>query len=115
MYSGNSATSKDSDIYFSPDGSVKGIAGKPVAKEAIEGTWSVISNEICVYTFKSKQPGSFCDCYQWWRIGRRAFSLWTRRSDGSTVDAKNDYRVGEEGNLKIGDLVSTRYGAAPGF
>jgi Protein of unknown function (DUF995) len=115
MYSGNTAVWQDSDIYFSPDGSVKGILGKPTAKAAIEGSWSVNENKICVYTFRSKQPGSFYECYQWWRDGKRAISSWSPRSDGSTADATNGFRFGEEKSLKAGDLVSNRYSSAPGF
>jgi hypothetical protein len=115
LYAGNSAIWKDSDIYFAPDGSAKGIFGKPMAKAAIEGTWSVSDNKICVYTFRSKMPGSFCDCYQWWRDGKSTISLWSTRSDGSIADATNGYQVDEEKNLKPGDLISVRYGSAPGF
>jgi hypothetical protein len=115
MYSGNTAVWADSDIYFAPDGSIKGILGKPAAKNIIEGTWAIEGNTFCLYTFRSKAQVSSCDCYLWWRDGKRAISLWSPRSDGAPVDAANGYRLGEERNLKVGDLVSARYSAAPGL
>lgn len=113
IYSGNSAIWKDSDVYFAPDGSLKGIFGKPTIKALMVGTWSVNGNEICIYTFRTKEPNSFRDCYQYWSEGRRVIALRSIRSDGSAVDQSNGYHVGEEGNLKPGDLVSARYMAAP--
>ncbi|WP_158815977.1 DUF995 domain-containing protein [Methylocapsa sp. S129] len=113
IYSGNTLISKYYDIYFAADGSIKGIFGKPSTKALIQGSWSVSGNEICMYTFRSKEPNSFRDCYQYWQDGRRIIALWSVHSDGSTVDQNGGYSVGEDRNLKSGDLISARYSAAP--
>jgi hypothetical protein len=111
MYSGNSAIWKDSDVYFLPDGSVQGVFGKPTVTDLIVGSWSVSGNEICVYTFQTKQPTPFRDCYQYWRDGKRIIALWSIHADGSAVDSNNGYHSGED-RLKPGDLVSDKYQAA---
>jgi hypothetical protein len=114
IYSGNSEITKDADLYFAPDGSVKGIFGKPKSNALIEGSWSVSGNEICIYTFKGKERNSFRDCYQYWIDGKRVIVLWSIHSDGSTVDQINGYHVGEEKNFKPGDVVSDKYDATTG-
>lgn len=113
LYSGNTAIWKYSDLYFKADGSVEGTFGKPTITAKIDGTWSVINNEICIYTFRTKEPNSFRDCYQYWENGRNIISLWSIHSDGSPVDQNNGYHGGEDRNLKSGDLVSGKYPAAP--
>jgi hypothetical protein len=113
IYAGNTVISKNFDAYFALDGSIKGLFGKPTVKALIEGSWSVAGNEICMYTFRSREPDSFRDCYQYWQDGRRVVALWSIHSDGSAVDQTNGYHVGEEKSLKAGDLVSDKYAASP--
>ncbi len=114
LYSGNSAISKNSDIFFEPDGSLKGIFGKPKVTDTIVGSRSVSGNEICLYTFRRKEPNSLRDCYQYWIDKKRTLTLWSIHGDGSAADQSDGYYVGEESNLKPGDLVSSEYAAAPG-
>ena len=113
LFQGNSAIWKDEDIYFAPDGSVKGIFGKPTVKALIVGSWSVNDNELCVYTFRSKEKDPFRDCYQYWSDKKRIITLWSMHSDDSAPDQDNGYYFGEEKKLKPGDLVTDRYTAAP--
>jgi len=111
LYSGNTAIWKDSNVYFAPDGSIKGLFGKPKINALMEGSWSVTGNEICIYTFKTKDPNFNRDCYQYWLDGKRIVALWSAHSDSSAVDQNNGYHFGEEKNLSPGDLVSEKYTA----
>jgi hypothetical protein len=109
LYSGNTAIWKDSDVYFAPDGSIKGLFGKPQIKALMEGSWSVSGNEICVYAYKGKEPSFYRDCYQYWLDGKRIVALWSGHSDNSAVDQIDGYHFGEEKKLNPGDLVSEKY------
>jgi hypothetical protein len=111
LYSGNTAIRKDSDIYFAPDGSIKGVFGKPQVKAFIEGSWSVTANEICMYIYKGKDPNFYRDCYQYWLDGKRIVALWSGHSDNSAVDQNDGYHFGEEKALSPGDLVSEKLSA----
>jgi Protein of unknown function (DUF995) len=111
IYSGKTAVWKDSDVYFAPDGSTKGLYGKPQIKALLEGSWSVTGNEICVYTYRTKDPNFYRDCYQYWLDKKRIVALWSEHSDNSPVDQVNGYHFGEENKLKPGDLVSEKYTA----
>jgi Protein of unknown function (DUF995) len=111
LYSGNTAIRKDSDIYFAPDGSIKGVYGKPQVKALMEGSWSVSANEICIYSYKGKDPNFYRDCYQYWSDGKRIVALWSAHSDNSAVDQIDGYYFGEEKALNPGDLVSEKLAA----
>jgi hypothetical protein len=115
LYSGKTAIGKDADIYFAPDGTDKGVWGKPKTITAFMGTWSVSGNEICIYAFRKNAPVTLRDCYRYWRDGKRLVTLWSNRSDGAAVDESDGYYSGEEDKLKPGDLVSDKYDAAGGW
>jgi hypothetical protein len=114
-YSGRTAVWKDSDVYFAPDGTAKGVLGKPKITGVLMGTWAVSGNEICLYAFRQNEGASFRDCYKYWRDGKRLVTLWSAHSDGTPVDDKDGYYAGEEERLKPGDLVSDKYAAAGGW
>lgn len=115
FYAGKTAVWKDSDVYFAPDGTAKGVLGKPKITGVLMGTWAVSGNEICLYAFRQNEGATFRDCYKYWRDGKRLLALWSSRSDGTPVDDKDGYYTGEEDRLKTGDLVSEKYVAAGGW
>lgn len=115
IYSGKTALWKDSDVYFAPDGTAKGVLGKPKTTGATMGTWAVSGNEMCLYAFRQHEGATFRDCYKYWRDGKRLLTLWSGHSDGTPVDLRDGYYTGEEDKLKPGDLVSARYAAAGGW
>ena len=116
LYSGKTALWKDSDVYFAPDGTAKGVIGKPKVKGVLMGTWAVSGNEMCLYAFRQNEGATFRDCYRYWRDeNRRLLTLWSSHSDGTSVDDKDGYYTGEQERLKAGDLVSDKYGAAGGW
>jgi hypothetical protein len=116
LYSGKTAVWKDSDVYFAPDGTAKGIIGKPKITGVLMGTWAVSGNEMCLYAFRQNEGATFRDCYKYWRDdNKRLFTLWSSHSDGTPVDDKDGYYAGEQDRLKAGDLVSDKYLAAGGW
>jgi hypothetical protein len=66
LYSGKTALGVESDIYFLPDNTFKGLIGKPKTVSPITGTWSVAGNELCIYSFRRDDLGTYCDCYEYW-------------------------------------------------
>jgi hypothetical protein len=116
LYSGKTAVWKDSDVYFAPDGTAKGVIGKPKITGVLMGTWAVSGNEMCLYAFRQNEGATFRDCYKYWRDdAKRLLALWSSHSDGTPVDDKNGYYTGELDRLKAGDLVSDKYAAAGGW
>lgn len=111
IYSGNTAFWKDAEIYFAPGGSIKGLFGKPKIKALIEGSWSIAGNEICIYSYRTKEQNFSRDCFQYWLEGKRIVALWSAHADGSAADQVNGYHMGEEKTLRPGDLVSEEYSA----
>ena len=114
MYSGKTLVGNQSDIFFAPDHTDKGIFGKPKMTTLILGTWSVADNEICAYNFRKNDHQSYRDCYRHWQDGGRVLTQWSAHSDGSAVDANNGY-FADGVKLVAGDLVSERYAAAGGM
>jgi hypothetical protein len=115
IYSGRTALWKDADVYFAPDGTAKGVLGKPKITGVSMGTWAVGGNEICIYAFRRNEGATFRDCYRYWRDGTRILTLWSSHGDGSAVDEKDGYYAGEEDKMKSGDRVSEKYSAAGGW
>lgn len=114
LYAGKTAVDKNSDVFFAPKGTEKGVLGKPKVTGVLMGTWSVAGNEICMYVFRNKDPNSYRDCYKYWQDGNHILALWSSHSDGTAADPTNGYYRGEESKLKLGDLVSEKYQAAGG-
>jgi len=114
MYSGKTLVGSQSDIYFAPDHTDKGILGKPKMTTLLLGTWSVADNEICTYNFRKNDHQSYRDCYKHWQDGGRIVTLWSAHADGSPVDANNGYSNDGQ-KLVAGDQVSERYAAAGGM
>jgi hypothetical protein len=108
LYSGKTAIGAESDIYFSPDNTFKGLIGK-TKDSPITGTWSVTDNELCIYSFRKDKLGTYSDCYEYWSDGSRIISLWSVHSDRSRVDRSTGYVEIEQSNFRAGDLISERY------
>lgn len=116
LYSGKTAVWKETDVYFAPDGTAKGIIGKPKITGVLMGTWAVSGNEMCLYAFRQNEGATFRDCYKYWRDdNKRLIALWSSHSDGTPVDDKDGYYPGEQDRLKAGDLVSDKYAAGGGW
>lgn len=116
IYSGHTAVFNISDIYFAPDGTTKGLFGKPKIKGTFAGKWSVNGNEICTSsggTDKS-DPKIYTDCWKWFGDGKKTYALWSTHYDGSAVDEANGYNDKEIKNYRPGDRVSKRYAAMGG-
>lgn len=110
IYSGKSAVWNDARAFFAPDGSVTGYNTKE--KVTFSGSWTVSSNRNCMnitwQKFKSSDSGKSSDCWDWYKDGKKIWTLWSVRYDGSKPK-KGDYYQGEIKNLKAGDKVSKGY------
>lgn len=114
IYSGKTGVYKVSDIYYDPNGTTKGVFGKPKATMTISGTWEVNGNERCMHNHPKGDPKLYTDCNAYWRSGKKIYSLWTVHYDGSKPDKVNGYWTGELKLHKDGDLVSKKYMAMGG-
>ena len=110
VYSGKSAVWDDARAFFAPDGGVIGYNSKE--KVTFSGSWSVSSNRNCMKvawkSTKSADSGKSSDCWQWYKDGKKIWTLWSTRYDGSKPK-KDDYYQGEVKSLKAGDKVSKEY------
>jgi hypothetical protein len=104
IYSGKTAVWKSSEMYFSPDGTVKGLYGKPKPTSPFSGTWSVNGNELCATVAFSDKPTTYTDCWKWWTDGKKLVTLWSKHNDNSAVDETHGYF--KEIEFRRGDLVS---------
>ena len=100
-----------SDLYYDPNGTTKGVSK---AKKPFKGTWTVNGNEFCMSNKAKGDPKTYTDCNQFWRSGKKVYSLWSVHYDGSKPNKVNDYSPNEMKNFKQGDLVSKRYIAMGG-
>lgn len=114
IYSGKTGVYSVSDIYYDPNGTTKGVFGKPKAKSTFKGTWAVKGNEYCMYNKSKGDPKTYTDCNAFWRAGNKIYSLWSVHYDGSKPNKVNDYSPSEMKNFKKGDLVSKMYIAMGG-
>jgi hypothetical protein len=96
-------------MYFAPDNTMKGITQQDNKVAPISGKWAVSGNQICLDS-KSKSK----DCWKYWKDGDRIYTLWSTRSYGPKLDAKNDYNEDEVKHLQDGDLASEKYTQAGG-
>ncbi|RWP36846.1 DUF995 domain-containing protein [Mesorhizobium sp.] len=111
VYSGKSAVWDTSNrAFFAPDGTVIGYNLK--AKVTFTGSWAVSSNRNCMNIIwkkiKSGDSGKVSDCWEWYKDGKKIWTLWSTRYDGSKPK-KGDYYQGEAKILKAGDKVSGEY------
>ncbi|WP_292372673.1 DUF995 domain-containing protein [Mesorhizobium sp.] len=114
IYSGKTGVYSVSDVYYDPNGTTKGVFGKPKAKSTFQGTWAVKGNEHCMYNKSKGDPKTYTDCNAFWRAGNKIYSLWTVHYDGSKPDKVNEYWTGALKQHKKGDLVSKKYAAMGG-
>ncbi len=114
IYSGKTAVYSSSDVYFDPNGTTKGIFGKPKATTTFKGTWDVKDNERCMSNKAKGDPKTYTDCNAFWRSEKKIYSLWTVHYDGSKPDKVNGYWTGEVKLQKSGDRVSKKYAAMNG-
>lgn len=114
IYSGKTGVYNVSDVYYDPNGTTKGVSGKPKARNTFKGTWIVDGNQHCMYNKPKGDPRTYTDCNAYWRAGNKVYSLWTVRYDGSKVDKVNDYWTGAVKQHEKGDLVSKKYAAMGG-
>lgn len=115
MYSGKTADWGSARAYFAPDGSVIGYNSKE--KGTFKGSWSVSSNRNCMKirwkSTKTGESGNSTDCWDWFRDGKKIWTLWSTHYDGSQPK-KDDYYQGEVKKLKAGDRVSKQYAKLTG-
>lgn len=80
-------------------------------KATYTGRWSVNNNVVCMKVnwkaIKGSDKGTSTDCWTWFVQGKRLYTLWSTRYDGSKPK-KNDYYQGENKTLKKGDLASKK-------
>lgn len=112
IYSGKTGVYRVSDIYYDPNGTTKGVFGKPKPTSTFKGTWTVKGNERCMYNKPKGDPKTYTDCNAFWRVGKKLYSLWTVHYDGSKPDT--EYSTEELKQHKKGDLVSKKYAAMGG-
>ena len=113
IYSGHSSKWKNSNAWFAPDMSLKGIFGKKRDEVIFWGKWTVVENVVCMEAqyrnLKKGDTGNVSDCWTWFRDNKkRLWTLWSKRFDGSKVP-KNDYYRTEIKNLVAGDIVSEKF------
>jgi hypothetical protein len=113
LYAGKTAVWSKSNAYFSPDGTIKLVFGKPRIEAALKGKWNVSGNEICMVN-TSASGKVYTDCWKWWRSGKDLYTLLSRSYTGERPDEINGYYKSEIAGLKKGDLVSKAYAAAGG-
>jgi hypothetical protein len=114
IYSGKTGIYSVSSMYYAPDGTTKGIYGKPKITATFKGTWSVNGNEMCTKNKAKGDPKTYRDCNKFWRSGKKLYDLWSVHYDGSKPDLKGGYATDTMKKLKKGDLVSKKYAAAGG-
>lgn len=114
IYSGKTGIYNTSDVYYDPNGTTKGVSGKPKATSTFKGTWAVNGNEQCMYNKAKGDPKTYTDCNAFWRAGNKVYSLWSVHYDGSKPNKVNDYSPNEMKKYKKGDLVSKRYAVMGG-
>ncbi|MFD1982649.1 hypothetical protein ACFSOZ_08165 [Mesorhizobium newzealandense] len=114
IYSGKTGFYIVSNIYYAPDGTTKGIFGKPKITTTFRGTWSVSGNEICAKNKAKGDPKIYTDCNKFWRSGKKVYDLWTVHYDGSKPDLKGGYATDTLKLFKNGDSVSKKYAASGG-
>ena len=118
IYSGTTGVYGVTNMYYAPDGTIKGIVGKPgifrqlKITSTFKGTWQVNGNEICARKEGKGAPKANCNTF--WRSGKKLYTLWSTHSDGSKPDTKNGYFTNELKLHRKGDLVSKKYAAAGG-
>jgi hypothetical protein len=111
VYSGKSAVwDASTRAFFAPNGTVIGYNLKE--KVTFTGSWAVSSNRNCMNVswkkIKSGDTGKSTDCWQWYKDGKKIWTLWSTHYDGSKPK-KGDYYQGEAKILKAGDKVSGEY------
>jgi hypothetical protein len=113
LFAGNSQLWETSKAYFSPDGTVIGVYGKPPTS-TYAGKWTVKKNKICMTNLPTNiKTGKTAD--------RTYTDCWIFYTDGTNVwsSYSNDYEDGKGPNedfwdeelktLKKGDQVSGLY------
>ncbi|WP_181180590.1 DUF995 domain-containing protein [Mesorhizobium sp. B2-4-6] len=114
IYSGKTGVYRGADTYYDPNGTTRGVFGKPKAVGTFKGTWTVKGNELCEYNKSKTDTKASTNCNAFWRVGNKIYALWSVHFDGSKPDKVNDYWVGEVKQHKKGDLVSKKYAAMGG-
>ena len=114
IFSDTTAFYSKSDQYYAPDGTTKGVFGKPRIVTTFKGTWSVKGNEFCAKNGPKGESTIYIDCFKFWKSGDQVYGLWTVHYDGTTVDEKNGYYTDELKHHLRGDQVSKKYAAAGG-
>ena len=110
IYAGKTADwSSKVRAYFAPDKTVRGFNLE--GEVTYTGRWSVKENAVCMKVnwkaIKGADSGTGTDCWTWFFQGKKLYTLWSTRYDGSKPK-KNDYYQGENKTLKNGDLVSKK-------
>jgi hypothetical protein len=114
VFSGKTLLAPNSDTFVMPQGTTKGVVGKPKITGPFTGTWSVSGNEFCMENVSPGETTSMKDCIKLWRDGRKVYTLWTARSDGKGIDYVDGYDPFLP-KTRAGDIVSQRYQKAGGL
>lgn len=112
LYSGNTMQwDKDNRAFFAPDGSVVSTFSFKGSQGYTVGSWKVTGNEICKNTAEwfdvttGKSGKGTPDCWRWAIKGKKYYTTWSVRFDGST-QKELSWSSGENKKIKNGDLVS---------